>query len=57
MVEKALAELRSQVGLRSQYGNWIGGQWVAPVKGQNFDNPSPITGMPRTMDEPWQCPL
>ena len=28
------------------YGNFIGGQWVAPVKGQYFSNITPITGKP-----------
>jgi aldehyde dehydrogenase len=27
-----------------RYDNWIGGKRVAPVKGQYFDNPSPVTG-------------
>ena len=27
-----------------QYENYIGGAWVPPVKGQYFDNPSPVTG-------------
>jgi aldehyde dehydrogenase len=29
---------------KSHYDNFIGGQWVAPVKGQYFDNVSPIDG-------------
>ncbi|MGW4246904.1 aldehyde dehydrogenase [Nocardia sp. NPDC004722] len=29
---------------RSRYDNWIGGAWVAPVKGQYFENPTPVTG-------------
>jgi aldehyde dehydrogenase len=32
------------VSYRSRYDNWIGGEWVAPVKGQYFENPSPVTG-------------
>ena len=28
----------------SRYENWIGGQWTPPVKGQYFENPSPVTG-------------
>ncbi|GAB3269375.1 aldehyde dehydrogenase [Kineosporia babensis] len=28
----------------SRYDNWIGGRRVAPVKGQYFENPSPVTG-------------
>ncbi len=44
MVEKSLAEVAQHIALRSHYGNWIGGTWVAPVRGQTFENPSPITG-------------
>lgn len=29
---------------KAQYENYIGGQWVAPVKGQYFDNKSPVNG-------------
>ncbi|KDE40253.1 Aldehyde dehydrogenase [Nitrincola lacisaponensis] len=29
---------------KSRYENFIGGQWVAPVKGQYFKNISPVTG-------------
>ena len=29
---------------RAQYDNFIGGKWVAPVRGQYFENPSPIDG-------------
>ena len=34
----------SIVTYRSRYENWIGGEWVPPVKGQYFENPSPVTG-------------
>ncbi len=44
MVEKALADLSERIALRSHYDNWIGGKWVPPMRGQTFDNPSPITG-------------
>jgi aldehyde dehydrogenase len=30
----------------SRYDNWIGGEWVPPVKGQYFDNISPVNGKP-----------
>ena len=30
----------------SRYDNWIGGQRVAPVKGQYFENVTPVTGQP-----------
>ena len=29
---------------KARYENFIGGQWVAPVKGQYFSNVSPVTG-------------
>lgn len=29
---------------KKQYDNYIGGKWVPPVKGEYFDNISPITG-------------
>ena len=32
------------VAYKSRYENWIGGEWVAPVKGQYFENPSPVNG-------------
>ena len=28
----------------SRYGNFVGGEWVPPVSGEYFENPSPITG-------------
>ncbi|MCH7337042.1 aldehyde dehydrogenase family protein [Acinetobacter sp. NIPH 2699] len=34
----------SKIQFKSQYENFIGGQWVAPVKGQYFDNISPVDG-------------
>ncbi|MFC0049019.1 MULTISPECIES: acetaldehyde dehydrogenase ExaC [Rheinheimera] len=34
------------VTVKAQYGNYIGGEWLAPVKGQYFDNISPVTGLP-----------
>ncbi len=33
----------------SRYENFIGGEWVPPVKGQYFENPTPVTG--RTFTE------
>lgn len=34
----------SKIQFKSRYGNFIGGNWVAPVKGQYFDNLSPVNG-------------
>ncbi|WP_271272043.1 acetaldehyde dehydrogenase ExaC [Aliamphritea hakodatensis] len=32
------------VSFKARYENFIGGEWVAPVNGQYFDNPTPVTG-------------
>ena len=32
------------VSFKPRYENWIGGEWVAPVKGGYFENVSPVTG-------------
>lgn len=34
----------SKVSFKSRYGNYINGEFVAPVKGMYFDNPSPVNG-------------
>ena len=44
MVEKTLKEVASQIALRSHYDNFIGGKWVPAVRGQTFENLSPING-------------
>jgi len=36
----------SLVTYAGRYDNWIGGERVAPVKGQYFENVSPVTGQP-----------
>ncbi|HRU10597.1 MAG TPA: aldehyde dehydrogenase family protein, partial [Thermoanaerobaculia bacterium] len=38
----------STVSVKSRYDNYIGGEWVAPVKGQYFENITPVTGKPFT---------
>ncbi|MCM3486477.1 MULTISPECIES: acetaldehyde dehydrogenase ExaC [Kocuria] len=38
----------SKVTFKPRYEHWIGGQWVAPVKGQYFENISPVNGKPFT---------
>ncbi|GBF50939.1 aldehyde dehydrogenase [Leptospira ryugenii] len=35
---------KSKVQFKTRYENFIGGQWVAPVRGQYFANVSPVTG-------------
>src|SRR5262245_20714095 len=44
MLSQALAEIGKSLAIRPKYDNFIGGKWVAPVKGQYFENISPITG-------------
>ncbi|PPB49010.1 aldehyde dehydrogenase [Arthrobacter pityocampae] len=34
----------SKVSFKPRYENWIGGEWVSPIKGQYFENISPVTG-------------
>jgi aldehyde dehydrogenase len=34
------------MSFESRYGNFIGGEWVPPVNGRYFDNPTPVTGQP-----------
>lgn len=34
----------SVITFKKRYDNFIGGQWVPPVKGQYFDNASPVDG-------------
>jgi len=34
------------VAFKKRYGNYIGGEWVAPAGGQYFENISPVTGKP-----------
>jgi aldehyde dehydrogenase len=44
MVDKVLSEVAKEIAIRPHYDNWIGGKWVPPVRGQHFDNVSPING-------------
>ncbi|QGQ44130.1 aldehyde dehydrogenase [Metabacillus sediminilitoris] len=34
----------SKVSFKSRYENYIGGEWTAPVKGEYFENVSPVNG-------------
>ncbi|HET6737420.1 MAG TPA: aldehyde dehydrogenase family protein, partial [Kribbella sp.] len=34
----------SPVAYKSRYDHYIGGEWVPPVKGGYFENPTPVTG-------------
>jgi aldehyde dehydrogenase len=39
-----LKTLEKKIPLHARYGNFIGGAWIAPLKGGYFDNISPTTG-------------
>ena len=43
-----LRGLGVKIPYKAKYDNFIGGKWVAPVKGEYFDVISPITGKPYT---------
>ena len=50
------ASVVSKPEFKTQYENYIGGKWVAPVKGQYFENSSPVDGnnftkIPRSTEE------
>ncbi|NOQ63059.1 MAG: aldehyde dehydrogenase family protein [Methyloprofundus sp.] len=44
MIYAAPNQADSKVNFKAQYDNFIGGKWLAPIKGQYFDNSSPING-------------
>ncbi|MBC2670093.1 aldehyde dehydrogenase [Novosphingobium piscinae] len=46
MLQQAMNKFAATSLFRERYDNFIGGRWVAPVKGQYFENISPITGRP-----------
>ena len=46
MIHQALDKFSAKIAIRSKYDNFIGGKWVAPVRGQYFSNITPITGKP-----------
>lgn len=44
MLLKDLKELAGDIAIRTKYDNFIGGEFVAPVAGEYFENISPTTG-------------
>ncbi len=44
MQHVAMDKLNGKQVIKSRYDNFIGGKWVAPVRGQYFKNITPITG-------------
>lgn len=54
------------VSFKSKYGNYINGEFVAPIKGQYFTNTSPVNGKPiaefprstaEDIEKPWTPPM
>ncbi|MGB3895618.1 MAG: aldehyde dehydrogenase family protein, partial [Mycolicibacter sinensis] len=39
-----LGSVGALMSFESRYGNFIGGQWEAPVTGEYFENATPVTG-------------
>jgi aldehyde dehydrogenase len=46
MFQQALETVLTQGRAPRQYGNFIGGRWLAPLKGETFTDHSPINGKP-----------
>ncbi|WP_298400132.1 aldehyde dehydrogenase [Sphingobium sp.] len=44
MLQQVMERFAGKTLIRDQYDNYIGGEWVAPVQGEYFDNISPVTG-------------
>ncbi len=44
MYQEAVAKLTGENLIKSKFDNFIGGKWVAPVRGQYFDKVSPVSG-------------
>jgi aldehyde dehydrogenase len=44
MIYAAPGTAGAKIAYKAQYNNFIGGKWVAPVKGQYFDVISPVNG-------------
>ena len=44
MQHVSMEKLQGRLVIKPRYDNFIGGKWVAPVKGQYFENLTPVTG-------------
>ncbi len=44
MLQEAMGKFAGKTLIRDRFDNFIGGKWVAPVRGRYFDNISPVTG-------------
>jgi aldehyde dehydrogenase len=45
-VPSSVQEATTRVEIKPRYGNFIGGEFRPPVRGQYFSNPSPVTSKP-----------
>ena len=52
MQHVAMDKLKGRQVIKPRYDNFIGGKWVAPVRGQYFTNLTPITGQAVLRDRP-----
>jgi aldehyde dehydrogenase len=43
-MNKPIRDLVKSAPFKARYGNFIGGEWRAPVSGRYFDNTTPVTG-------------
>ncbi|NLV56482.1 MAG: aldehyde dehydrogenase family protein [Acidimicrobiales bacterium] len=48
MLHEQPGSAKSPIEVKDRYDNFIGGKWVAPVKGEYFENVSPVDGQPFT---------
>ena len=48
MIYAAPGAAGAKIAYKAKYDNFIGGKWVAPVKGEYFDVVTPISGKPYT---------
>jgi aldehyde dehydrogenase len=46
MIYVAPGNHESIFSFKNRYENFIGGEWIAPTKGEYFSNPSPVNGEP-----------
>ena len=46
MLQEAISKFAGKSVIKERFEHFIGGRWVAPVRGQYFDNISPVTGKP-----------
>lgn len=44
MIYEQPGHVNAVVQFKKRYDNYINGKWTPPVKGNYFDNPTPVTG-------------